>query len=141
MHDYSICKQDGLSLNTLWACYINYSLSTGDLSGCKQIDKLATTNLYSCASMYANKFGDPSACELITETLTQRATCYEGSIIYSHQNLNWANCAGITDFNWRNKCYTEAAKLKNDTSICDHASPAYAVQSCRDSVIANQTTG
>lgn len=141
MHNLSICDQDSLSLNSLWACYINYSLATGDISGCLRIDPLATTNLYACASKYANKFGDPSACEIITNTLTMRATCYEGAIIYFNRNLNWSNCAAVTDFNWKNKCYTEAAKIYKDPSICNYATAEFARQSCRDSYAANQTTG
>ncbi len=140
-HNFSICKQDGLSLNSLWACYINYSLATGDLSGCLQIDRLATTNLYACASKYANKFGDPSACNIITSTLTMRTTCYEGAIIYNNTNLNWSNCLNVTNFEWKNKCYTESAKLYKDPSLCNYATAEYARQSCRDAYAANQTTG
>ncbi|MDD5339949.1 MAG: hypothetical protein PHV13_01730 [Candidatus ainarchaeum sp.] len=139
MHNYSICKQDALSLNTLWACYTNYSLLSGDLSGCYQIDKLATTSLFHCAFEYAKKFGDPTACELITETLTMRSTCYQGTMIYSNSNLKWQNCAGITNFEWKNKCYTESAKLYNDPSLCDYATEEFARQSCRSSYAANKT--
>lgn len=135
----SICDKDGLNLNNLWDCYTNYSLLTGDLAGCRKIDPLATTHKFKCAFEYAKKFGNPAACQVIDETLKQRSTCYEGAIIYSNRNLNWTWCAQVVNFDWHNKCYTEAAKLYNDSSLCDYASEQYARTSCRDAYAANKT--
>jgi hypothetical protein len=149
MHNSSICRQDSLSLNTLWECYINYTLLTGDLNGCRQIDKLATTNLFHCAFEYAKKFGDPSGCEIIEETLTMRSTCYQGvlegswsddhSVFYTPTIIDWKKCVNVSNFNWKNKCYTTAAKLYNDSSLCNYATEEFARQSCRDAYAANQT--
>jgi hypothetical protein len=141
LHNFSICNQGGLSLDSLWACYINYSLATGDLTGCQQIASLATTNLYTCVSGYANKFGDPAACNLINITLSERDTCYEGAIIYQNSNLNWSDCAGILDADWENECYAQAAILQNDSSICDHATGTGAMQNCLNAYAVNQTSG
>jgi len=131
--ELSICDQDSFSLNSLWACYTNYSLLSGDLSGCKKIDELATTSLFRCSFEYAKKYGDPSACQVISDSLNQRSTCYQGVIIYSNQNLDWTKCAGIVNYEWYNKCYIESAKLYNNVSLCDRIANANERQSCVDS--------
>lgn len=137
----SLCLADGLGVDTLWACYINYSLISGDPSACYLIDPLASTNRFKCATEFAKKYGDPSACLAITESLTQRSTCYESVIIYNPANLDWTKCDPINDFNWRNKCYTESAKVNRNIGLCDHIDVDYARTSCQDSYntyIANQ---
>lgn len=139
MGNLSICNADGLTLDNLWACYRNYSLISGDLSGCNAIDKLATTNRYLCASQFAIKYGNPAACEVIVDSLQERSTCYEGAIIYSPQNLNWQTCGNVSDFNWQNECYVEAAKLDHNESLCNLISASYAQQSCMASYNLNQS--
>jgi len=139
LHNLSICDQDGFSLNSLWACYRNYSLLSGDLSGCYAIDELATTNRFQCAYEYAKKYGNPSACQAITDTLAQRSTCYEGVIIYYPQNLDWRYCANVTNFEWKNQCYVQSAKLYDDISLCDYVEVDYAKRSCQSSYEANKT--
>ncbi len=136
--NYSICDGDGFDLNNRWACYTNYSLLSGDKTGCERIHYLASTNKFKCSFEFAKKFGDPSACELLNDT-GSRSTCYEGSIIYSNQNLDWNNCDGVLSFVWRNKCYAEAAKLYHDASICDYITEDFARTSCRESFTQNQT--
>jgi hypothetical protein len=138
MQNLSICDEGDIGLNELWACYRNYSLITGNLSGCQNIDELAITNQFQCVFEYAKKYGDPSACDLI-ESLSSRSTCYEGSIIYSNQNLDWHHCSNVTNFIWQNKCYTEGAKITNNISICDYPSETYARESCRTSFESNKT--
>ena len=137
--NFSICDADQLGLNERWACYTNYSIQTGDFSGCQNIDELASTNQFKCAFEFAKKYGDPSACELIG-SLGTRSTCYEGSIIYSNANLDYTKCAGVTDFIWENKCYTESAKLTGNKSLCDLIHEGYAKESCRNAYDANQTS-
>ena len=141
-HDPKVCKNDGMSLDNLWACYINYSLMSGDISGCYMIDDLATTNKYKCASSFAQLYGDPSACNAINENLGQRSTCYQGAITYYAQNLNWVNCANVSIFNWKNQCYVASAKKFNDVSLCNYIDADFARTSCVDSYnlfAANQT--
>jgi hypothetical protein len=137
-HDLTLCANERIDLNDKWACYRNYSLSTGDIAGCKAIDPLASTNQYLCASEYGKKYGDPSACEII-EILASKKTCYEGSIIYSNSNLKWQNCAGVTNFVWENKCYTESAKLYKDVSICNNIDEDFAKETCVNAYASNQT--
>lgn len=138
LHNLSICDRDDLGLNEKWSCYTNYSLNTGDLSGCEKIHKLATTSRFWCAFEYAKKYGNPAACEIISE-LGSRSTCYQGAIIYSNQNLDWQYCDDITNFNWMNKCYTESAKLYNDVSICERISDYYSRESCKSSYATNKS--
>lgn len=129
LNDLSICDMDGLGLNNQWDCYTNCSLISGDLQGCEQIHELATTHKFNCAFQYAKKYGNPGACELV-ESLPSRDTCYQATMIYSSENLNWTFCADISDFNWRNKCYTESAKLYDDPTLCEYASEDFAKEAC-----------
>ncbi len=138
MGNLTLCDADDLGLNERWACYTNYSLGSGDIYGCQEIDELATTNRFRCAFEYAKKFGDPSSCQLI-DASSSRSTCYEGAIIYSNQNLDWHNCADVTNFVWKNKCYTESAKLYADVSLCDKISETYAKESCINAYNSNQS--
>ncbi len=129
--NYSICTKGMLQLDDRWACYTNYSLATGDISGCEAIDELATTNRFKCTFEYAKKYGDPSACQVIV-SLPSRDTCYQGTIIYSNDNLDGQYCKEVTDFNWRNKCYNEAAKISDDVTLCDEIEESFARQACID---------
>jgi len=131
--DLDVCDQASLPLDGLWACYRAYSLGTGDIAGCERIHEGAPTNRFACAFEYAKKFGDPSACQVIVSTLGSRDTCYQGAIIYSAENLTSAHCGDVTDFNWRNKCFTEAAKKEADVTVCERISEDFARESCIDS--------
>lgn len=129
MNDLSICERDGFWLDTKWKCYTNYSLISGDLEGCREIDELATTNRFFCAFEYAKKYGNPTACNIIS-SIGQRHTCYQGAIIYSSENLDWTYCSEVRSFEWRNKCFNEAAKLFDDVSLCDNIEEDFAKEAC-----------
>jgi hypothetical protein len=135
-NDLTIC--DIFQLNERWDCYTHYALVSGDLEGCREVDPLATTHRFNCVFEYAKQYGNPAACEVI-EALSTKSTCYQGVIIYSNQNLDWTYCAGVTNFDWRNKCYNEAAKLYDDISICDYTQDGYADEACRIAYEANKT--
>ncbi len=129
--DYTICDAGNLQLDDKWACYTNYSLLSGDTSGCYAIHELASTNRFKCAFEFAKKYGDPSACQVI-QSLPSRDTCYQGSIIYSNENLDADACKNITDFVWRNKCYNQAAIKSDDVSICEKIDEGFARKACMD---------
>ncbi|MBD3210233.1 hypothetical protein GF318_02525 [Candidatus Micrarchaeota archaeon] len=137
-NDLSICGEDGFSLDTLWDCYTNFSLLSGNISGCEAIHELATTSRFACAFDFAKKYGDPSAC-MVIQSLPKRSTCYEGVILYWDNPINWTKCEDITNFNWRNKCYTESAKIHDDVSICDYIDVSYAEEACRIAYEANKS--
>jgi len=124
--DYSLCNS--LTLNNRWQCYTNYSLGTGNTSGCVAIDPLASSFRFSCFFQFAKQWGDPSACDLINDA-GQAVTCYVGSIM-NNTNLDYRNCRDIGPIVWRNKCYTEYAKMSNDTSICNFIDTANEKSSC-----------
>ncbi len=126
----SVCDRDDFYLDMKWDCYTNYSLLSGDLEGCRQIHELAPTHRFACAFEYAKKYGNPAACDVIVRT-SSRSTCYQGAIIYSNENLDWSYCDDILDFDWRNKCFSEAAKLYDDVSLCDYITVEYAQEACR----------
>ncbi len=129
--NYTICTKGMLQLDDRWACYTNYSLMSGDISGCVAINELATTNRFKCVFEYAKKYGDPSACQVIV-SLPTRDTCYQGTILYSNDNLDGVYCKNVTNFNWRNKCYNEAAKISGDVTLCDEIEESFAKQACTD---------
>lgn len=129
MQNLSICDNDRLGLDNKWACYTNYALGSGDLSGCQNIHELATTNRFKCSFEYAKKYGNPAACQVI-KNLPSRDTCYQGAIIYSNENLNWLYCDDVINFEWMNKCYTEAAKLYDDVTICEKIEADFAEEAC-----------
>lgn len=128
--DLSICNDDKLPLDDLWACYTNYSLISKDISGCYEIHQLANTNKFRCAFEFAKLHGDPSACQAIS-SLPTRDTCYQGAIIYSNENLDPTTCKFVTDFNWRNKCYNEGAILKSNVLICEEIEEEFAREACK----------
>lgn len=113
--DYGTC--DVLTLNNRWNCYKNYSLGTGDVSGCVAIDKLASSSRFSCMYEFAKKWGDPSACDL-TNDPAQTLTCYVGAIM-NNTNLDYTHCQAVAQVAWRNKCYMQSALLRGDASLCD----------------------
>lgn len=116
--DPNLCVSGGFEFNDLWACYIDYSLESGDLEGCHRIHYLATTNQFKCYFEYAKKYGNPGACEYLTQSST-KSTCYEGAIL-GNKNLNYEYCDEIAVDIWRYKCYTEYAKFNDDPSVCDY---------------------
>jgi hypothetical protein len=134
--NYTVCHV--FSVDERWACYINYSLATGDLSACEAIDELATTNRFKCAFEYAVKYGNPAACQVI-EHLPSRDTCYQGAIIYSSGNLDWQYCDDVINFEWMNKCYNEAAKLYDDIAICDKIEANFAREACKTAYEVNKS--
>ncbi len=117
--DKNLCKESGLVLNDLWICYINYSIGTGDISGCEEIHRLATTHRFKCAFGFAKRYGDPSACEVIERTAS-KITCYAGVLIHEPEILDPSTCDGITSSTvWRYKCYTVSAINSKDPSYCN----------------------
>jgi hypothetical protein len=136
--DLAVCDYSKLELDSRWACYTNYSLGTGDITGCQSIHPLATTNRFKCSFEFAKKYGDPSACQVI-QSLSTRETCYQGAIIYSNQNLDWRTCGNVTNFEWMNKCYGEAAKKENDIGICDYIADSSSKEACKIAFSVNNT--
>ncbi|NYZ76910.1 hypothetical protein H0O02_01185, partial [Candidatus Micrarchaeota archaeon] len=130
--DITICDSSGtLQLDNLWKCYSAYTLGTGDVIGCQRIHPLATTNQFSCFFEYGKKYGNPMACDMMNNPKFAR-TCYQG-IILGNANLNYIYCHGVAQEEWRNKCYTESAKLRNDVSLCDFITTAPEKEICVNS--------
>ena len=138
LKDPTICDHSGLAINNLWACYSNYSLSSGDIAGCSQIHTLASNSRFDCAFEFAKKFGDPSACDIIEQT-GSRIVCYQGVLIYSPENLNVSTCHSVLNYNWMNKCYLESAKKYSNVSICDQIDDDSYRLTCIDAYNANKT--
>ncbi len=114
--DYTYCEKD--TLDYIWDCYRNYSLETGDLSACYEIDSYAEGNFNSCLNNYASKYEDPSVCNGLT-TIYMRTNCYAG-IILSSQNLTLEKCSGVANPDWKDKCYSYYVKSGGDPSACGY---------------------
>ena len=127
MGDYSVCNA-GLSLDNRWICYTNYSVASGNPSGCAAIDPMATSARFNCYFTLAKSWGNPSVCEQFGDP-SEINTCFVGSIM-NNTRLNYSNCAGISLAQWKNKCYTEAAKMQNDPSICSFITTENEKNSC-----------
>ena len=125
---YSIC--DSLTLNNRWACYSNFSIGTKLTSGCQAIDTLAYTSRFRCFYGYAKLYGDPSACDLIGD-VSQTLTCYVGAIM-NNTALDYTNCANIVKEQWKNKCYSQSAQNKNDSSICNYIETENEREGCKN---------
>lgn len=138
-NDSSVCDNSQMSLNDRWTCHTSYSLSSGDISGCDSIPDLADNAKFQCAFQFAKKFGDPSSCQII-DSISSRIVCYQGSIIYSPQTLDYRKCSNITNYNWMNKCYLESAKTYSDISLCDLIEDTSFRQTCIDAYNTNHTS-
>ncbi len=128
-NDVNFCTADNLELDYLWKCYSAYSLGTGDITGCEKINTLARTNLFNCYFEYGKKYGDPTACDALYE-FGMSDTCYVGTIL-NNTNLRLENCKDIRVKEWRNRCYTETAKLNNDVSICNNIDEKLERDACK----------
>lgn len=118
-HDPTFCRYANiLQLDNLWKCYINYSYATGDPAGCDSINPLAKTNSFTCYFETAKKWGNPSICDLM-ESPADAVTCYVAAII-GNTMLDYRNCEGIVQVSWKNKCYTEYAKMSGENYYCEY---------------------
>ncbi len=127
--DYRFCNQ-GLSLNNRWICYTNYSISTGDVTGCDKIDPLASSAKFTCYYTYAIQWGNPSVCGEFAGVPSEMTECYIGAMVQNNTKLNYSYCADINITSWQNQCYDDAATLHNDSSICSYIASQNDRNSC-----------
>ncbi len=128
-NDPLFCKyNDALTVDNLWSCYKNYSISTGNLKGCDLIHEWAPTSRFTCYFKVAKKYGNPKACDSLDDP-SKRNTCYVGSII-DNSNLDYRNCENVNSVVWKNKCYTEYAKMVGDPSYCEYIDQTNERQVC-----------
>ena len=127
--DYKICNE-GLAIDNRWNCYINYSLATGDRSGCDAIDPLAGSAEFTCYYDYAIQWGNPSVCGEFAGDPDEMAECFIGAMVTNNTKLNYSYCADINVTSWQNQCYDDAAMLYNDSSICSYLTDQNDQDSC-----------
>jgi hypothetical protein len=129
--DPGVCiHNNALEFNNLWECYSLYSIQTGDPSGCDAIHFRASTYKFTCYFETAKKWGDPHICDLQTD-LSNVNTCYVGTIL-DNPNLDYRNCQDVVQVSWKNKCYTEYAKLVGDSSFCEFVTTTNERNICYD---------
>ncbi len=118
-NDPSFCKKSPLEY--MWECYKNYSLTTGSLEGCLEIDATyATGSRDGCINTYALEFAEPAACNRLS-TIYMRTNCY-ANIILQQYNLTVQKCSGVSQSDWKDKCFTSAAMASGNSSVCGYIS-------------------
>ncbi len=115
--NYSHCANNELLY--MWDCYRNYSLSSGDISGCNAIsDKYVIGTRDGCLRAFALQYYDPSACNNLS-TIYIRINCY-ADVILQTKNLSQEKCLAVANADWKDKCFSRFAAQKNDTAICSY---------------------
>ena len=124
----AIC--DGAELLKRWDCYRKYAKDTGDLQGCIQISKFAPLSKEHCFIDIGKEYGNPQACEHLDFDPGSRDVCYRASI-QDNLKLRHEKCANLSSDEWDVRCYTNAAKLEQNVTICDLQENQVDVNFCR----------
>ncbi|MEM4367344.1 MAG: hypothetical protein QW035_04435 [Candidatus Anstonellales archaeon] len=103
------------SLDTRWACIINYSIESGDFA-CLMIDQRAKVNRFNCIYYFAKKYSRPDVC--IYLDVSVRDTCYSNAI-FQEGPLEVSHCSAMVEQGWKEKCYSYAAYRNKDPSLCN----------------------
>ncbi len=115
-HQDALC--DPIFVLDRWNCYTDYALTTGDKSGCVDIDTQAPNSREVCFREYAYAYDDATACnEMSTEYMRQ--ICFSSTIFGAHE-LSLQECSGISLPEWKDKCFQELAKRANDKGFCNY---------------------
>ncbi len=121
---------DGVEILKRWDCYKKYAQETGDLAGCIGIDKFAPIAKEHCFIDTGKIYGNPQACEYLTFDTSAREICFRAAI-QDNTALRSVNCANITNDAWELRCYTNAAKIEKDISVCNSLKQDADVLFCR----------
>jgi|GEM_PF-818672 len=101
-----------------WDCLTDYALGTKNKEGCYLIDPLASFSRENCFKEFAYTYDDVSACnEIGTEYVRQ--ICYS-ALIFTAETLEISECNSILLPEWRDKCYSEYARLEDDIVFCNY---------------------
>ncbi len=131
---------DGVELLKRWDCYRKYAKETGDLNGCIDIDQYAPISKEHCFIDIAKFYGNPQACEYLAFDPGSRPVCFRAGI-EDNTYLRHDKCANLTSDEWNIRCYTNAAKLEQNISVCDLQSNPADSKFCRDNYKVNATGG
>ncbi|MEW6528953.1 MAG: hypothetical protein AB1391_03625 [Candidatus Micrarchaeota archaeon] len=113
---YSYCAKTGLEYRG--KCYNEYSLETMDINGCLAANSTYTTGTADgCLRAFALKFSEPSACNYIS-SISIKTNCYANTIFQTF-NLTIEKCSGIGHQDWKDRCFTETAKIHDNLAICE----------------------
>ncbi|MFA5077102.1 MAG: hypothetical protein WC488_01615 [Candidatus Micrarchaeia archaeon] len=115
--DETYCKKAGIIYDE--DCYSNFSLTTGKLSGCLAIsDPFEVNKRNGCMYAYARAFAYPSVCSYLS-MVYMRTNCYANAIADA-TNLTVEKCDGVSNPDWRDKCFTSLAKQTNEKNACTY---------------------
>ncbi|MBS3067749.1 hypothetical protein J4450_03535 [Candidatus Micrarchaeota archaeon] len=121
---------DGVELLKRWDCYKKYAIETSDLQGCIQITRYAPIAKEHCFIDVGKEYGNPQACEYLNFDPGSRDVCYRASI-QDNLKLRHENCANLSSDEWDVRCYTNAAKLEQNVTVCDLQDNQVDVNFCR----------
>lgn len=121
---------DGVELLKRWDCYKKYAKETSDLQGCIQISQYAPIAKEHCFIDVGKEYGNPQACEYLDFDPGSRDVCYRASI-QDNLKLRHENCANLFSDEWDVRCYTNAAKLEQNVTVCDLQENQVDVNFCR----------
>jgi len=109
---------DGVDLLMRWDCYKLYAKETADLQGCIQISSYAPITKEHCFIDVGKEYGNPQACEYLNFDPGSRDVCYRATI-QDNLKLRHEKCVNLYSDEWNVRCYTSAAKLEQNISVCD----------------------
>ncbi len=112
----SVC--DGVEILKRWDCYKKYALESGDIQGCIQIDKYAPISKEHCIIDFGKLYGNPQVCTYLDFDPGSRDVCFRAAI-QDNSRLRHEKCANLNSDEWNVRCYTNAAILERNISICD----------------------
>lgn len=113
--NYIACNS--VDLLNRWNCYLNYSLESEDIEGCRAIHEFALITKYNCYFNLATNTANPGVCEDITYA-ADKERCYSAVIYNPKRSIQLGYCAAVLDKAWREACYNTVAKETQDPSIC-----------------------
>lgn len=117
LNNADVCSNVGLF--HIWNCYTAVASATANLSVCERISTFAKGSLDGCYFTYAIKNNYPSACNNVSD-IYNRGSCFAITILQNQVDIDPTSCQKIYNPDWKDKCYSRAAYLRNDTSLCNY---------------------
>ncbi|MDD5023139.1 MAG: hypothetical protein PHU63_03145 [Candidatus ainarchaeum sp.] len=132
---YKYCEKI-YDFNDRWKCLRVYSISTGDIAGCDNIDPRASSNYESCYYTFAINYYEPALCNKV-ETQS-KYLCYNNAINQEGTPLPPEKCEEIGMISWKDSCYRTSAKKNNDSSICELIAGSNTKQLCLEEFLSTE---
>lgn len=116
--DPAYCEKVDIVNNFRWSCLTDYAIETGEVAGCEAIEEYVTVSKTNCYLKLAKAINDPRICEYLDD-VSAKNQCYVANINIRTDLLTPEKCSGVRSDTWRNRCYLEAGKNANDSTVCN----------------------